>query len=146
MDTFNPKIWSRGATYLRDIGADIVLLQETRMPAAGPPAAAQSARGDKWKVAMAPSQVTTNGGQSAGTAVAVKSHDGLGVSSANQLNFNGDTRPRFVAALVLVLLPHKVWHQCQMQPRLARGYRGCPKRVERAVDLGGGLQLHPPIT
>ena len=63
--------------------ADVVLVQEVRLPGGEPcRAAEQAARNAKWKLAAEPCLVTSKGGNSAGAAVATRSYIGMSIPKA----------------------------------------------------------------
>ena len=79
IDTANPNCWSRAAAYLRLTTADYVDIQEMKV-LEGHPAreAADAAKATKWKMPVGGCLALD--GLSCGTAVAAKSHLGLGES------------------------------------------------------------------
>ena len=94
VDTFNANCWTRGLPYMGITAADVVLHQETRVLEGGIDGAASTARTAGWKTAFAPSSLTAKQGISAGAAVAVRSHLGLGEAAADKLPYTESTRSR----------------------------------------------------
>ena len=78
IDTVNANAWPSAADYLATTAADFVVFQEARLTAGdSAKAAEQTARGNKWHLAVNPCKTTAAGGKSAGTAIAARSHIGM---------------------------------------------------------------------
>ena len=104
IDTVNPNAWGAGADYMNRSAADVILVQEVKLPAGDPCSSAeQTARNAKWKLSIEPCLVTAKGGRSAGTAVATRSYIGMSVPKAveasQDLHAKGHFGMRRVAAM-----------------------------------------------
>ena len=96
IETLNPNAWPAAAEYLNGTSADIVLVQEAKVPEGYPAdAAEQTARTLKWSVSINPCAITGNGGKSAGTAVATRTHIGMSLPSAVQATSHLHAKGRF---------------------------------------------------
>ncbi len=77
-DTFNSNAWSSGLAHLKRTAADFVTLLGTRTRRGGDSKAAEdSARSNKWTLAVQPAVVTPANACSGGTAVGARSHVGM---------------------------------------------------------------------
>ena len=104
VDTVNPNAWSAGADYMSRTAADILLIQEVKLPEGDPcDAAEQAARNAKWKMSTEPCLITAKGGRSAGTAVAARNYIGMSmpeaVETTQELHAKGHFAMRRVAAM-----------------------------------------------
>ena len=104
IDTVNPNAWGAGADYMNRSAADVILVQEVKLPAGDPCSnAEQTARNAKWKLSIEPCLVTAKGGRSAGTAIATRSYIGMSVPKAveasQDLHAKGHFGMRRVAAM-----------------------------------------------
>ena len=85
IETVNPNAWSAATAYLATTIADIVLVQETKLPEGYPcDAAEQAARNNKWSVGLEPCLETKAGGNSAGVAVCTRSFIGMSEAQATK--------------------------------------------------------------
>ena len=78
IDTVNPNAWPGFIGYLRLSSADMVVGQELkRIRGQELKAAEDTAKNDKWNLAINPCVVSEVGGRSAGGSVACRSHIGM---------------------------------------------------------------------
>ena len=83
IDTVNPNGAKAAAEYMSRTSADMVLIQEVKLPTGYPVQAAdQTARGEKWSIGVEPCLVTEAGGRSTGVAVAARSYIGMSKPTA----------------------------------------------------------------
>jgi hypothetical protein len=77
IDTYNGNIMSTAQVYIASSAADIICIQEARLPPWTIPAAERAARRAKWSLSVEPAAITAASSTSAGVAVAVRSHIGM---------------------------------------------------------------------
>ena len=104
VDTVNPNAWSVGADYMNRTSADVILVQEVKLPEGDPcQAAEQAARNAKWKLATEPCLVTAKGGRSAGAAVATRNYIGMSVPGAVEASQSLHAKGHFVMRRVAAM-------------------------------------------
>ena len=104
IDTVNPNAWRAGVDYMGRTAADVLLVQEVRLPGGEPCIAAeQTARNAKWKLAIEPCLRTAKGGCSAGTAIATRSYIGMSTPTAVEASQGIHAKGRFTMKRVAAM-------------------------------------------
>ena len=95
VDSYNGNCWAGAAEYLRNSGADALCLQETKVEQGQALAEAEAGISTcGWKAAIQPCAHAAEGGRSAGVAVAVRGHMGLGKPLAEAVGGRPEVMPR----------------------------------------------------
>jgi hypothetical protein len=87
--------------YLRSTAADIVLLQELRVPATSVVSAERRAAREGWSLSVEPANLTAAGSTSAGVAVGVRGHIGMALPRRREpcSELDGRIQARWVGAV-----------------------------------------------
>ena len=96
IDTANPNAWGGAAEILNSSAADVIALQETRIPEAGTKDHENVARNSGWNLTISACGYGQAGGESSGVAVGCRKHIGLSES------YNEDMLPKELKAIYTV--------------------------------------------